>query len=407
MAPSQRTGLTGPPIGVKRAFSLRPGLTRPAYACIIRNIILKGGFLRLMKENYAFPAKGVRQGHGGAFSVSRLKWVGAHILLDAGVFAVVGWFMPHPPHSVILYPALVLAMNYLSGTYLFPPIHEVRELQRLLITGILAGALGSWILGYSILQFLWNLPVFFFAASLAFVGRDWMRSGMGYSPIRQFLHLEGPLRKSNVLTWNYRLLKRTVDLALGIPLTLLSLPVILFFGALVKVMDPRGPAIFRQYREGEGGKLFPVFKIRTMYHDAEDRLKRYLQEHPDIRDEWHRHFKLKNDPRILPALGRFLRKSSIDELPQFWNVLRGEMSLVGPRPLPGYHLSRFSPVFRKLRQRAKPGITGLWQVLVRSDGDTLVLQLLDAYYIQNWSMWMDYYILLKTIRLVITGKGAY
>ena len=83
------------------------------------------------------------------------------------------------------------------------------------------------------------------------------------------------------------------------------------------------------------------------------------------------------------------------------------MSLVGPRPLPGYHLSRFSPVFRKLRQRARPGITGLWQVLVRSDGDTLVLQLLDAYYIQNWSMWMDYYILLKTIRLVITGKGAY
>jgi lipopolysaccharide/colanic/teichoic acid biosynthesis glycosyltransferase len=339
--------------------------------------------------------------------VTPIQWVVLHGILDSLVFAGAGWVVPHAVSSAVLFPFLFLLWNVAVRLYRVPPLNEVQELQRLLVGGVVSGALGSWILGYTILQFLWNLPVFFLAASLAFVGRDWMRSAMGYSPLRQFLHLEGPLRKSNVLTWNYRILKRSVDLLLGIPLALLSFPVILLFSALVKWMDPHGPAIFRQYREGEGGKLFPVFKIRTMYHDAEERLQRHLARHPEFREEWHRHFKLKNDPRILPILGRFLRKSSIDELPQFWNVLRGEMSLVGPRPLPGYHLSRFSPVFRKLRQRAKPGITGLWQVLVRSDGDTLVLQLLDAYYIQNWSMWMDYYILLKTIRLVITGKGAY
>ena len=136
-------------------------------------------------------------------------------------------------------------------------------------------------------------------------------------------------------------------------------------------------------------------------------LERHLAENPADRAEWDQFCKLKNDPRIIPGIGQLLRKTSLDELPQLWNILKGEMSLVGPRPFPAYHNSRFDPEFRTLRTQVRPGLTGMWQVSARSDGDLDVQESLDSYYIRNWSLWLDLYLLIRTARVVLTGAGAY
>jgi lipopolysaccharide/colanic/teichoic acid biosynthesis glycosyltransferase len=110
---------------------------------------------------------------------------------------------------------------------------------------------------------------------------------------------------------------------------------------------------------------------------------------------------------LIPFVGRFFRRFSVDELPQLWTVLRGDMSLVGPRPFPDYHLEHFSPAFRELRLRVRPGITGLWQITLRSAGTTAEQESYDSYYIRNWSVWLDLYILSRTIAAVASGRGAY
>ena len=143
------------------------------------------------------------------------------------------------------------------------------------------------------------------------------------------------------------------------------------------------------------------------YPDAERMLTRHLAENHEAHAEWEQFCKLKNDPRILPGIGRLLRKTSMDEIPQLWNILRGEMSLVGPRPFPSYHNERFEPEFRSLRTQVRPGLTGMWQVSARSNGDLAVQMSLDSYYIRNWSLWLDLYILMRTARVVLSGDGAY
>jgi lipopolysaccharide/colanic/teichoic acid biosynthesis glycosyltransferase len=169
----------------------------------------------------------------------------------------------------------------------------------------------------------------------------------------------------------------------------------------------RGPVFYRQMREGFAGRRFPVWKLRTMYLDGDRILEQWLESHPEDREHWRRHFKLRHDPRVLPVIGRLLRRTSLDELPQLWSVLKGEMSLVGPRPLPDYHLDQFPPEFRELRTRVLPGLTGLWQVSARGDGDVKVQEALDTYYIRNWSPWLDLYILARTVAAVLLARGAY
>ena len=163
-------------------------------------------------------------------------------------------------------------------------------------------------------------------------------------------------------------LKRAFDLAVAAPLALTAIPVIGLAVLAIKLVSP-GPAFFAQEREGLGGRRIRVWKIRTMVAGAEAVLDRHLAADAAARDEWTRHMKLRHDPRIVPVIGHHLRRFSIDELPQLWNVLKGEMSLVGPRPFPHYHLSQFSDEFRTLRRRAIPGMTGFWQITCRSDGD--------------------------------------
>lgn len=205
--------------------------------------------------------------------------------------------------------------------------------------------------------------------------------------------------------WDF-LAKRAIDYAIGVPLFLLSLPVIAVFAFWIKLISPGSP-FYWQEREGYLGRPIRVWKLRTMYLDADKKLKELLERDPQAREEWNRFFKLKNDPRILPRIGHFLRRTSLDELPQLWNVLIGDMSLVGPRPFPSYHLDAFSYEFRILRRGVLPGITGLWQVSARSEGDLALQEVLDTFYIRNWSIWLDLYILIYTVWVVITRKGAY
>lgn len=212
--------------------------------------------------------------------------------------------------------------------------------------------------------------------------------------------------QKNLLLRRSRYVKLFMDYFLGVPLFLLSIPILCFFAAWVMLDSPGNP-FYCQVREGRGGRKFKVWKLRTMYLDADKLLHEYLAANPQARRDWNQFFKLKDDPRILNGIGKILRKTSLDELPQLWNVLRGEMSLVGPRPFPHYHLEQFSDEFRNLRRSVIPGMTGLWQVEARSDGDLAVQEKLDTYYIRNWSVWFDIILLARTVLIVFSGKGAY
>jgi undecaprenyl-phosphate galactose phosphotransferase len=204
--------------------------------------------------------------------------------------------------------------------------------------------------------------------------------------------------------WNLSL-KRGLDLALGLPLLVLLSPLFALVSAALAV-DSRGPLIYSQWRLGRKGEKFRIFKFRSMFADGDARLQKWLTMLPDRRDEWETYHKIKGrDPRVT-RVGRILRKLSLDELPQFVNVLRGEMSLVGPRP---YMLEETGEIGEtaEIIFRVKPGITGLWQVRGRSKLAFEDRLLLDEYYVRNWSPWLDVVILLKTITVLTKREGAF
>lgn len=211
--------------------------------------------------------------------------------------------------------------------------------------------------------------------------------------------------RQNLLLRRNRILKAVMDRVLVVPFFLISLPVILAFALLVKIFD-RGPAFYCQMREGLGGREIKVWKLRSMFVDSQEMLDRHLSIDAAARAEWERFMKLRNDPRILPVIGLFMRKMSIDELPQLWNVVCGDLSLVGPRPFPHYHLEKFTPEFRSLRCSVMPGVTGLWQVSDRSEGDLARQEILDSYYIRNWSPWMDLQLLARTVWTLLFRRGG-
>jgi undecaprenyl-phosphate galactose phosphotransferase len=151
--------------------------------------------------------------------------------------------------------------------------------------------------------------------------------------------------------------------------------------------------------------MFGCLKFRSMVPDADEILKRRLDDDPDARTEWEQGFKLKDDPRITP-IGAFLRRTSLDELPQLWNVLKGEMSLVGPRPIIEEELERYGDQVGYYLE-TRPGITGLWQISGRNNTSYDDRVALDSWYVRNWSLWYDLVILVKTINVVVKGQGAY
>ncbi len=202
-----------------------------------------------------------------------------------------------------------------------------------------------------------------------------------------------------------RVLKRALDLAITIPaLIVLAIPMSLI--ALAIKVRSRGPSFFGPERIGQNGRTFRSWKFRTMVPNAEQVLQRRLQSDPVARREWEQTVKLKNDPRVIPGIGNFLRDWSLDELPQLWNVLVGEMSLIGPRPIARYEIERYQKHYFDYTQML-PGITGLWQVSGRSETtyDTRV-QMVHRY-ATKWSIWLDLWILAKTPVVVLTRRGAY
>ncbi len=212
--------------------------------------------------------------------------------------------------------------------------------------------------------------------------------------------------KQNLLMRHNRIAKRLIDFILLVPGGIVG-ALLVGIGALVVVLVDRGNPFYFQLREGRGGKVIRVWKIRTMRKDADAFLECHLAAHPEAREEWEKHFKLTDDPRVLPVVGNLLRRTSLDELPQLWNIFLGQMSFVGPRPFPYYHLDGFDPEFRDLRTSVTPGLTGYWQVTSRSTADLDMQESLDTYYIRNWSIWLDIYILARTPAAVLFGKGAY
>ena len=211
--------------------------------------------------------------------------------------------------------------------------------------------------------------------------------------------------QNRLKSWYRKLIQQIFNYLLAIVLLPILLPIIGIFAILIKKESP-GPVFFAHKRIGQNGRIIPTFKFRSMYKDAEQRLEKLLLENEEIQKEWQTNFKLKNDPRIT-KIGNFLRKTSLDELPQIFNVLRGEMNFVGPRPVIAQEIEQYYKEDVEYYHMVKPGITGLWQVSGRSDTDYEFRVATDKWYILNWSLWLDIVILIKTIKVVLKRDGAY
>jgi len=199
-------------------------------------------------------------------------------------------------------------------------------------------------------------------------------------------------------------LKRLIDIVLSLGVTIAISPLLLTIFLLIRILD-RGPALFRQARIGRDGRVFIIYKFRTMHPDADARLNALLMSDPAAASEWRAYQKLRNDPRITP-IGRFLRRSSLDELPQLINILRGDMGLIGPRPVAPDELQRYGQVAH-VYTAVRPGVLGLWQVRGRNHLTYAQRVALDGEYVRNWSILTDLRILLEAIPVVLFGKGAY
>ena len=204
--------------------------------------------------------------------------------------------------------------------------------------------------------------------------------------------------KSNLI------IKRLIDIFLILLFSPILIPVFIILMFLTKVTS-RGPIFYGHKRVGKNGKEFKCWKFRSMCIDADKKLEEILANNPLMREEWEKERKFINDPRIT-KFGKFLRKTSLDELPQLINILIGQMSFVGPRPVTEPELVKYGE-YRDYVLSVTPGLSGMWQTSGRSDTEYEERIALDLYYIQNWSIWLDIWILIKTVYVVLKGRGAY
>lgn len=211
------------------------------------------------------------------------------------------------------------------------------------------------------------------------------------------------VKKNLVYPYN-KIVKRLMDIMLSLLFSIIAIPVVLLI-SLLSFIETGQPILFGQTRVGILGTLFKAWKFRTMVPNADQALARFLERNPDAKREWEEKQKLTDDPR-LTRVGKLLRRFSLDELPQLWNVLTGEMSLVGPRPMMEDQIPLYGPGF-DLYVQVQPGLTGLWQVSGRASLSFQERAELDTYYVRNWSIWLDFVILIRTVWVVLSGQGAY
>lgn len=219
-----------------------------------------------------------------------------------------------------------------------------------------------------------------------------------------FSHEVAMLRvRNNLKRWPARLTKRLFDTVMAVVILIVLSPLMIFIA--IALMMEGGGIIFSHLRVGKNGKAFYCYKFRSMVPDAERQLQVLLNQNPSMQEEWEKERKLKDDPRI-SRMGAFLRRSSLDELPQLFNVLKSEMSLVGPRPIVDDELQKYG-LEKSYYLMVRPGMTGLWQVSGRNNLDYDTRVYLDAWYVKNWSLWYDLAILFKTVRVVLWRSGAF
>jgi Undecaprenyl-phosphate galactose phosphotransferase WbaP len=221
---------------------------------------------------------------------------------------------------------------------------------------------------------------------------------------REIANLPGLSLTNALNSRSAHLIKRFMDVSIVVILSLAVIPFALTIALLIRWTSP-GSVFYAQERIGRKGKRFKAWKFRTMQPNADQILAEFLAKNHDLAAEWKLNHKLKNDPRVT-RVGRFLRWSSLDEIPQLWNVLRGEMSLVGPRPIVQEEICKYEGMYEYYTQ-VLPGITGLWQVSGRNNTTYDERVRLDTYYARNWSIWLDMYILACTVKVVVLGEGAY
>lgn len=210
--------------------------------------------------------------------------------------------------------------------------------------------------------------------------------------------------RNNLSIMRNRILKYIFDFSISFAVLMVLLPVLLIIGILVSI-NSKGPIIYKGVRVGKSGKLFKCYKFRTMYIDGDSIIEQYFDRYPQKCKEWDKYKKLQNDPRVT-TFGRILRKTSLDELPQIVNVLKGEMSLVGPRPYLPDELADMGES-RNIILQARPGITGYWQVNGRNNVTFKERLNMETWYVCNWSVWIDIVLLWRTVKVVVSGKGAY
>ena len=203
--------------------------------------------------------------------------------------------------------------------------------------------------------------------------------------------------------WNLAI-KRFMDLSVVIIGGIILLPFFMIITLLVKISS-QGTVLYKHKRIGKDGEYFTAYKFRSMFSNSDELFKELIENDPDLKKEWEANFKLRNDPRVT-KIGKFLRRTSFDEFPQIINILKGEMSLVGPRPITNAEVEKYGEDYQRIFS-VKPGLTGLWQISGRSDSDYEERVSYDTYYLQSWSVWLDIWVLLKTFGVVFKGKGAY